>query len=239
MTLINCPECDGKISSKAMACPHCGCPAMYTARYLAIKQEQARKQAEIGKEKKEEEKKREKDKMEAYKERVHLQEENDIKGDIRIFWIAIWAGLLLCVIGKVKLISNMLFWLGLLFYFYYGKKLDSVQKKESRTSIRMAKVALPFLIMVSVTSLNSPSSTRITTSTPEPPVQVYDGAVENNDLTGKQKDLYRKCYEKMAREQQAGGVDINKPVIQNVRKVTCRNAVTSTTDSGCYWIDTC
>lgn len=26
MALIQCPECEGKVSDKAAACPHCGCP---------------------------------------------------------------------------------------------------------------------------------------------------------------------------------------------------------------------
>ena len=26
MALIKCPECEGKVSDQAMACPHCGCP---------------------------------------------------------------------------------------------------------------------------------------------------------------------------------------------------------------------
>ena len=26
MALIQCPECEGKVSDKAQACPHCGCP---------------------------------------------------------------------------------------------------------------------------------------------------------------------------------------------------------------------
>ena len=29
MTLINCPECGGKVSDKAESCPHCGLPSMY------------------------------------------------------------------------------------------------------------------------------------------------------------------------------------------------------------------
>lgn len=26
MALIQCPECNGQVSSKASTCPHCGCP---------------------------------------------------------------------------------------------------------------------------------------------------------------------------------------------------------------------
>jgi hypothetical protein len=27
MAILKCPDCDGKVSSKATSCPHCGCPA--------------------------------------------------------------------------------------------------------------------------------------------------------------------------------------------------------------------
>jgi hypothetical protein len=29
MSLIECPECTGKVSDKASACTHCGCPASF------------------------------------------------------------------------------------------------------------------------------------------------------------------------------------------------------------------
>jgi len=29
MALIDCPECDKKISDKAESCPHCGLPSIY------------------------------------------------------------------------------------------------------------------------------------------------------------------------------------------------------------------
>jgi hypothetical protein len=36
MALINCPECNKKISDKAFACPGCGCPTNISYEYCAL-----------------------------------------------------------------------------------------------------------------------------------------------------------------------------------------------------------
>ncbi len=39
MALINCPECEARISDKAAACPHCGYPMAAERRSESVRQE--------------------------------------------------------------------------------------------------------------------------------------------------------------------------------------------------------